>query len=273
MDGFYVGDIIGNSYTHENEKFNKKTKNFEFFTDRSKFSDDTILTFATIEWLLHTTHTSEELLSIIKDYYKIFPDKTPTIYGEAFAKWAEEGCLYFRESYGNGGAMRCSPIAWYAKSLAEIDNLIFKGISPTHNTDSGRLGARIVCYTIFYLKNGKSLNEVKKIISKQFNLNLDENIDDYRNNYTYTSDSVETVRPALISLLNSISYEDAIRNAVSFGGDTDTITTICSAISEAYYKEIPKNIKQTAKKFLPKKFLKLLEQFDTYIKNDDRKIY
>lgn len=265
MDGFYIGDIIGNSYTHENESFNKKIKTFELFTERSKFSDDTILSFATIEWLLTTNHTSEEMLNIIKEYYKIFPDKNPTIYGPAFAKWAEDGCVNFRQSYGNGGAMRCSPIAWYANSIEEIDNLIVKGISPTHNTESGRLGAQIVCYAIFYLRNGKSLDETKKLLTKNFNINLKQNIDEYRNQYTYTSDSVETVRPALISLFNSKNYEDAIRNAVSFGGDTDTITTVCSAISEAYYNEIPKNIVNKAKQFLPQKFLSLLDCFNNYI--------
>jgi len=267
MDGFYVGDIIGNSYTHENEKFNKKTKQFDLFTERSKFSDDTILSFATIEWLLKTDHSSKEMLNIIKEYYKMFPDKKPTIYGLEFAKWAEKGCLKFRVSSGNGGAMRCSPIAWYSKSVDEIDDLITKGISPTHNTNSGRLGARIVCYIIFYLKNGKTLEETKKLISKQFDINLDQDIDEYRKNYTYTSDAIETVRPAIISLLNSTSYEDSIRNAVSFGGDTDTITTICSAISEAYYKEIPIEIKNKCKSFLPDKFLNLLDLFNKNIKN------
>lgn len=99
MNGFYIGGIIGNSYTHENECFNKKTKEFELFTERSKFSDDTILSLATIEWLLKTNHTSNEMLNIIKEYYKIFPDKNPTIYGPEFAKWAEEGCLTFRQIY------------------------------------------------------------------------------------------------------------------------------------------------------------------------------
>lgn len=268
MHGFYVGDIIGNSYTHENEKFNKKTKDFELFTNRSKFSDDTILSFATIEWLLYSNHTSEEMLDIIKEYYVLFPDKKPTIYGPAFAKWAQDGCTSFRASYGNGGAMRCSPIAWYASSLEEIDDLIKKGISPTHNTNTGRLGAQIVCYCIFYLKNGKTLSQTKALLQEKFKLNLDENIDDYRNRYTYTSDAIETVRPAIISLLNSTSFEDAIRNAVSFGGDTDTITTICSAISEAYYKQIPLNIIEHATKFLPDKFVSLLHAFNSYISGE-----
>ena len=268
MDGFYVGDIIGNSYTHENEKYNKKTKQFDLFTKRSKFSDDTILSFATIEWLLKTKHSSKEMLEIIKNYYNEFPDQNPTIYGPEFAKWAEEGCIEFRKSYGNGGAMRCSPIAWYAKSTEEMDKLIKNGISPTHNTKSGLLGAKIVCYAIFYLKNGKTLDETKDLLTKQFDIDLDQNIDEYKKAYTYTSDALETVRPAIISLLNSKDFEDSIRNAVSFGGDTDTITTICSSISEAYYKKIPKNIKDKCKSYLPKKFLNLLEMFDAYIKTN-----
>ena len=158
MYGFFIGDIIGNSYTHENEKYNLKTKEFELFTERSKFSDDTILTFATMDWLLNTTHTSKEMIEMIKIYYQQYPDKIPTIYGQSFANWVENGCTEFRKTTSNGGAMRCTPIAWYAKTLQEIDELIEKGITPTHNTKKAKKGAKIVCYTIFYLKNGKTKN-------------------------------------------------------------------------------------------------------------------
>ena len=260
MDGFYVGDIV--------EKYNLKTKNFELFTNRSKFSDDTILSFATIDWLINSNHTGQEMLSIINKFYAKYPDKTPTIYGPTFAAWAKNGCKTYRQSYGNGGAMRCSPIAWYAKSVEEIDDLIEKGISPTHNTKNGKLGAKIVCFAIFYLRQNISLNELKSTLIKQFNIDLNENIDKYRQKYEYTSDAVETVRPALISLLNSTNYEDAIRNAVSFGGDTDTITKICSAMAEAYYKTIPENIKQKAKTFLPQEFVNLLNKFNKEITNE-----
>ena len=84
MNGFYIGDIIGNSYTHENEKYNKKTKKFDFFTERSKFSDDIILTFATIDWLLHTDKSSKSMIDCLKKSYKSFPDKNPTIYGPSY---------------------------------------------------------------------------------------------------------------------------------------------------------------------------------------------
>ena len=267
MNGFYVGDIIGNSYTHENEKFNKKTKKFQLFTNRSKFSDDTILSFATIDWLLHTDHKSKDMIDIIKKFYAKYPDKNPTIYGPAFANWVESGCKEFRKSYGNGGAMRCAPISWFAHDLNEIDNLINLGISPTHDTESGRLGAKIVCYAIWLLRNGVNKVCLKQILEKMFDLDLSVDIDEYRQQYSYTSSAVETVRPALVAFLNSKNYVDAIRNAVSFGGDTDTITTICSSISEAYYKKIPQKILDKAKSFLPNEFVALLDEFNNFINN------
>lgn len=102
-------------------------------------------------------------------------------------------------------------------------------------------------------------------IESNYNYDLHENINSYKNYYTYTSDAKETVRPALIAFFNSTDYEDSIRNAVSFGGDTDTITTINSSIAEAYYKEIPKNILEKAIKYLPREFINILNEFKKYI--------
>ena len=268
MNGFFVGDIIGNSYAHENKRYNKKTKNFELFTKRSKFSDDTILTFATMQWLTEGEHTSKKMLSIIKNFYKKFPDTKPTIYGEGFANWVESGCQQFRASAGNGGAMRASPIGWYAKDMKQLRFLVSRAVRPTHNTPEGRQGAKVVATSIFLLRRGYDLNQLRKYIDKTYHYNLKTDINEYREKYKNTSSAKETVRPALVSLLNSNSFEDSIRNAVSFGGDTDTITSICAAISEAYYKDIPKKILTTAKKYLPKEFKELLKDFNKKI-NDD----
>jgi ADP-ribosylglycohydrolase len=265
MNGFYVGDIIGNSYTHENENYNKKTKDFVLFTERSKFSDDTILSFATIKWLMGNEHTSKEMLNIIKKFYEKYPDKEPTLYGPAFAEWAKDGCKEYRTSSGNGGAMRSGVIGYVGKTLAEVKELVYYSITPTHNTFYGIQGAEVVAVSVFLLRHGKTLNELKDYIAFNYGYNLEENIDDYRNKYTYTSNAKETIRPALISLLNSVSYEDAIRNAVSFGGDTDTITTITSMIAEAYYKTIPSDIVQKAKTYLTPDFIEFLEQFNKFI--------
>ena len=104
-----------------------------------------------------------------------------------------------------------------------------------------------------------------KYIENNYNYDLHEDIDSYKKYYTYTSDAKETVRPALIAFFNSNSYEDSIRNAVSFGGDTDTITTINSSIAEAYYKEIPKDILENAMKYLSSEFIKLLNEFKNIV--------
>ncbi|MGD9901511.1 MAG: LysR substrate-binding domain-containing protein [Spirochaetales bacterium] len=266
MNGFYIGDIIGSSYAHENSRYNKKSTNFELFTNRSGFSDDTILTFAVIDWLLHTKHTSEEMFDIIRKYYKKYPDQTPTIYGPHFAKWAEDGAKTFRKSEGNGGAMSASPIGYFAKNIEEVKNLTFTAIRPAHDTKTAIMGAEIVAISIYLLKNGYSKEELKKYVTANYNMNLDEDIETYRANYKFTTEALETVRPSLISFLHSTSFEDALRIAISFGGDSDTIATITASISEAYYKTIDSDILKRANSFLPKEFKTLLNEFNDYIK-------
>ena len=265
MDGFYVGDIIGNSYTHENEKYNLKTKDFELFTNRSKFSDDTILSFATIYWLLHTHHESTEMITVLKKFYEEYPDKIPTIYGESFVNWITSVKDEYRKSSGNGGAMRSSVIGWYAKDIEELKELVYKAIMPTHNEEGAIKASEIVAISIFLFKNNYTKDAVLNYIESNYNYDLHENINSYKNYYTYTSDAKETVRPALIAFFNSTDYEDSIRNAVSFGGDTDTITTINSSIAEAYYKLIPKDILEKAIKYLPNEFINILNDFKKYI--------
>lgn len=271
MDGFYVGDIIGNSYTHENEKYNLKTKNFKLFTDRSKFSDDTILSFATIYWLLYTNHKPNEMIDVLKQFFKKYPDRNPTIYGESFVNWITNTKYNFRKSSGNGGAMRSSVIGWYASDMEELRDLIHNAIMPTHNDKRAIIASEIVAVSIFLLKNNYTKEQLISYIEKEYDYNLHEEMKSYKNKYTYTSDSKETVRPALVAFIKSTSYEDSIRNAVSFGGDTDTITTINSSIAEAYYKEIPRDILNNAIKFLPDEFLLLLKEYKVSCKKKNNK--
>lgn len=266
MNGFFIGDIIGSSYAHENQSFNKKSKKFELFTNRSKITDDTILTFATIKWLMSENLTSENMFHIIKQTYVEYPDTKPTMYGISFASWARAKSTPFRKSSGNGGAMRVSPIAYYAKSLDELTNLVDTAIRPTHNSSEGLKAAQIVAHSIWLLLHGKSKKELLKYIFSTFNIDLDINLKNYIKSYSYTTDGIETVKPALIAFLLSTNLEDAIRLAVSFGGDTDTITSITAAIAEAFYKKIPTNILQTSKNYLPNDFVLLLDDFNHYLK-------
>lgn len=261
MNGFYIGDIIGNSYAHENESFNEKTKEFPLFTNRSKFSDDTILTFATIDWLLKKEHTSQAMLKIIKKFYSKFPDTKPTIYGREFAKWIETNPKQSRVSSGNGGVMRVSPIGWYATTIEEIKELVDKAISPTHNSDEAKEAAEVCAISIFMFRNNIAKKTFIKYMKDNYKYDLNESIDKLREEYKYTTDAKETLRPALISVLQSENFEDAIRNAVSLGGDTDTITSICASLAEAYYQEVPTSLVKEAKSYLPKYFKDLVGRF------------
>ena len=118
MDGFYIGNIVASSYAHEYEMLNEQIKDFEFFTDRSNYSDGTILTFATIDWLLHTNHSSEEMISTLKNYYKKYPDREPTIYGKDYVNWILSNPTTFKKSLSNGNKKTPLPL-------------------PTSNIDSG----------------------------------------------------------------------------------------------------------------------------------------
>lgn len=261
MDGFYIGDIIGSAYAHEFELLNFQTKEFEFFNERSHFSDDTILTFATMEWLLHTNHSSNEMINVLKDYYKKYPDRSPTIYGKDYVNWILTDSHEFRSASSNGGAMRSSVIGWFASSLEEIKDLVDKAISPTHNSYEAKLGAEVVALAVFMMKNGRSKEELKNYLDYTYDYYLDQKLDLLRNSYEFTNDTKETVRPAIIAFLESNSFEDALRNAVSLGGDCDTITNITCSIAGAYYKDIPNDIIDKAKTYLPKEFIDLLNEF------------
>lgn len=261
MDGFYIGNIVGSSYSHEFELLNEQTKEFELFTERSNYSDDTILTFATMDWLLYSNHSSQEMIDILRRYYKNYPDRNPTIYGKDYVNWILSNSNEFKSSSSNSGAMRSSVIGWYAKDIEEIKELVDKSISVTHNTYEAKLGAEVVALSVFLMKNGRSKEELKNYLDYTYDYYLDQKLALLRNSYEFTNDTKETVRPAIIAFLESTSFEDALRNAVSLGGDSDTIANITCSIAGAYYKDIPNSLIDKSKAYLPEEFVVLLEKF------------
>ena len=265
MNGFYIGDIIGSSYAHENESFNKKTKKFELFTERSRFTDDTILTFATIKWLMSDDLSADNMFKIIKNTYNEYPDTKPTMYGISFANWARAKNTTFRKSDGNGGAMRVCPVAYFVKKIDDLDQLVEKAIRPTHNTQNGVLSSKIVAHSIFQLLHGMNKKQLMKYLTEVFNLDFKFNVKQYIKNFGFTSDGMETVKASLVAFFISSNFEDAIKTAVSLGGDTDTICSITCAIAEAYYKKIPVGILQKAKMYLPNEFVLTLADWDMFL--------
>jgi ADP-ribosylglycohydrolase len=244
---------------------NAQTKDFDLFTNRSNYTDDTILTFATIDWLLHTNHSSKEMINTLKRYYQRFPDREPTIYGKDYVNWILSDSSSFKKSWSNSGAARASVIGWFGNSLEEIKDLVDKAISPTHDTLEAKLGSEVVAICVFMMKNGRPKEELKNYIDYTYDYYLNQKLVLLRNSYEFTNDTKETVRPAIIAFLESTSFEDALRNAVSLGGDCDTIATITCSIAEAYYKNIPNSIVDKAQSYLPKEFVELLNE----LKNAD----
>ena len=201
-----------------------------------------------MSWLLHSEQSSQSMLAILKIYYDLYPDKDPTIYGPSFVNWIETTDGSYRSSIGNGGAMRAGAIGFYAKTEEQLERLVYESMRVTHNSEEGLKSALIIAMAVFKLKNGISKNELKKFIEEEYNFNLTFCYENYRKIYSYRApNAYETIRPAIVAFLYSENFEDAIRNAVSFGGDTDTLTTITANLAEAYYKEIPNDILQKAR--------------------------
>lgn len=250
MYGAIIGDIIGSVY----ERNNIKTTEFELFQKNSVFTDDTVLTIAVADAIL--THKS--YMEALQEYGKKYPNAG---YGGNFYRWIFSDNPQPYNSWGNGSAMRVSPIAYAFNSLEKVLEEAEKSAIVTHNHPEGIKGAQTVAAAIFMARTGKSKKEIKDYIQKNFNYDLDRSIDTIRPTYKFDVSCQGSVPEAIIAFLESTDFESAIRLSISLGGDSDTIAAICGSIAEAFYKEIPENIFVEAKKRLPNEFIKVIEGF------------
>ena len=229
--GAIAGDIIGSSY----EFNNIKSPDFELFTNDTFFTDDSVLTIATMYTLLH----QEDYTNIYLRFGRMYPRRA---YGNRFKKWllAEKQKPY--ESFGNGSAMRVSPIGWYSDSIDDVLAEAEKSAIVTHNHPEGIKGAQAAAAAVFLARTGKSKNEIKRFITDSFGYDLNRSIKKIRPTYQFEVSCQKSVPEAIIAFLESTDYENAVRLAVSIGGDSDTIAAITGGIAEAYYREIPEDI-------------------------------
>ena len=283
MIGAIIGDMVGSLYENENVK----DKRIFFLTEYSYPTDDTIMTLAISRALedfslgsdygIKTKELENEFYEdCIKwmDYYgETFPDVG---YGSRFNNWLKSDIKEPYNSWGNGSAMRVSPVGWYCDSLDDTLRIARLTALPTHNHPEGIKGAQAIAASVFLLRTGKSKEELKDYIEKTFEYDLSRKLDDIRPTYTFHVSCQKSVPEAIIAFLESNSYEDAIRNAVSIGGDSDTIACMTGALAEAYYP-IPRNILDSAlhniKKFpmLTHRDFKFYETTVLYKKPKDRK--
>ncbi|WP_088890055.1 ADP-ribosylglycohydrolase family protein [Leptolyngbya ohadii] len=237
MLGAIVGDIVGSVYEFDN----RRTKDFSLFTDESEFTDDTILTIAVADVLLHQGSYSQAY----KDYYQRYPNPMGS-YGMRFAAWAESPSQEPYNSFGNGSAMRVSPVGFACHSLEAVLQEAERSAAATHNHPEGIKGAQATAAAIFLARTGQSKETIKSYVAAQFGYDLDRSLDEIRPQYRFNESCQGTVPEAIIAFLESIDFEDAIRNAVSLGGDSDTLTCITGGIAEAFYGGVPEAIAQTA---------------------------
>lgn len=263
MLGAIIGDIVGSIY----ERNPIKTKNFEFWGAGCTFTDDTVMTLAVADAILEHLREKEEFKETLVKKMQAFGRKYPFAgYGKSFANWIYSECPEPYNSFGNGSAMRVSACAWLFGDLQSVIQCARQSAEVTHNHPEGIKGAEAVAAAVFLAKNKHSKEEIKKYIEDNY-YPLNMKLNEIRQIYHFDVTCQGTVPQAIIAFLESESFEDAIRNAVSLGGDSDTLAGITGSIAEAYYG-IPKDIQEKAMGYLDV-FLKsvLAEYNNAVIKN------
>ena len=233
MLGAIIGDIAGSIY----EGNPSKTKDFPFFGDYCSFTDDSVCTIAVADTLLHDLPPAETMQKWCRRYPRAG-------YGGNFGLWIYTDPPEPYNSYGNGAAMRVSPAAFLNRN--DLDAALSssdKVTEITHNHPEGMKGARATTHTIWLASQGESPADIRQVIASEYGYDLNQTVDEIRPDYSFDITCQGTVPQAITCALESVSYEDAVRNAISLGGDADTLAAIAGPIAEALHS-IPNELKE-----------------------------
>jgi len=250
MRGAIAGDVIGSVH----EWARTKTKNFPLFVRHSTFTDDSVLTVAVADWIL----TGGDLVDIFHDYVQTYPGRG---YGTMFGDWARTRSREPYNSYGNGAAMRVSPVGFAFDTIEDVLEYSARSAAVTHDHKEGIRGAQATAAAIFHARKYRDKDKLRDYITKQFGYNMNRRLDEIRPGYTFNETCNGTVPQAMISFLESTSYEDAIRNAISLGGDADTLACITGGVAEAYYGGVPQMIADRVTALLDERMIAVLNRF------------
>ena len=232
MLGGIAGDIIGSRFEHARIK----TKEFELFNRQCIFTDDTVHTVAVADSLLNKTPYKVNFLR----YFQQYPNAG---YGHRFRRWARSLRPMPYGSYGNGSAMRVGPIAWFYNSLDKVLEEALHSAEVTHNHPEGIKGAQAVAGAIYMARTGASKPEIRAFVEGRFGYDLSRTVDEIRPDYDFNVTCQGSVPQAMISFFEAVDYEDAVRNAISLGGDSDTLACMAGSVAEAYFGEVPASIR------------------------------
>ena len=276
MYGAFIGDIVGSKYEFDNIK----TKDFPLFSDGCDYTDDTIMTAAVAKAILLTRAAdgrSKEgflncLVRTMQDFGRRYPHPKGA-YGSRFVQWLSSADPSPYGSYGNGSAMRVSPCGLIAVELFEAQALARASACVTHNHPEGVRGAEAVASAIFLAKTGSSKAEIRQFITEHY-YDLDFTLDSIRADYRFESSCQKSVPQAIEAFLESESFEDAIRNVISIGGDCDTTGAITGSIAWTYYtvqdhswgcdehmSPALREIRDSARRYLPEEFVSIADEF------------
>lgn len=231
MLGAIAGDVIGSVHEHAATK----TKDFPLFTPASRFTDDSVLTVAVADCLLR----AGDYVDTFHEYFGGYPHAG---YGATFSSWARKRRRDPYQSWGNGSAMRVSPVAYAAGSLDAVLAEAKRSAAVTHDHPEGIRGAQATAAAIFLARSGTSKAGIREHIERSFGYRLDVSVDELRPGYRFDVSCQGSVPQSIVAFLDSTSFEDAIRNAISLGGDADTMACIAGAIAEAFYGGVPDEI-------------------------------
>ena len=235
MLGAIAGDIIGSA--HEFQQ--KKTMDFPLFAESSRFTDDTVLTVAVADCLL----TGAPYVERFHEYTRDYPDR---YYGLRFWRWVESGSREPYNSWGNGAAMRVSPVGLARPTLEEVLCEAKRSAEVTHDHPEGVRGAQATAAAVFLARQGESKARIRQFIQTKFAYDLNRTVEDIRPTYSFNESCQGTVPEAIIAFLDSSDYEETVRLAISLGGDADTLACIAGGIAEPFYGGVPKDIAELA---------------------------
>ena len=260
MYGAILGDIIGSPYEFDR---GDKTKDFPLFCNRSWFTDDTVMTVAVAEALLDSMGRSDDetrraLVESMQRWGARYPDAG---YGGMFYRWLHSENPQPYGSYGNGSAMRASAAGWLYDDFDETWKKARLTAEVTHNHPEGIKGAECVAVVIWLARHGKGKEEIRRTAEEAFGYDLSRTCDEIRPGYHHVESCQETVPQALTAFLEGNDFEDAIRNAVSLGGDCDTLTCIAGSMAEAFWG-VPARLVTECESRIPKDMLQVVRRFN-----------
>ena len=259
MYGAILGDIIGSPYEFD---MGSKAKDFPLFSGKSHFTDDTVITIAVAEAFIGAPEDEgiirQRLVAAMQKWGHRYPKAG---YGLRFLDWLDRDGPQPYNSFGNGSAMRVSPVAWLYNDLNTVRRMARLSAEVTHNHPEGIKGAEATASAIFLGRTGHSKAQIKAYIQQEFHYDLSRTCDEIRPDYHHVESCQETVPEAITAFLEGESFEDVIRTAVSLGGDCDTLTCIAGSIAEAFYG-VPRELKAECRSRLTPDLLEVLQRFE-----------